>query len=172
MFQAGVFVPSEVKTNTIFPIKEDNKAPSNILISFEFPKTGITKNYSSPENILHCLFGATFENDDRSDIWSLGVVFYRLFVKNANFVFPWTHLINQDSNNNYNQSLKRIILKERDQSKNQYLGKCKACPAEIRELINECLQVNFERRPYIKHLLKKFRIIQENMEKNEKIKIQ
>ena len=58
--------------------------------------TGITKNYSSPENILHCLFGATFENDDRSDIWSLGVVFYRLFVKNANFVFPWTHLINQD----------------------------------------------------------------------------
>jgi len=44
--------------------------------------TGLTFDYAAPENILHLCFGEQFLNDPKSDIWSWGIVFYRIIIEN------------------------------------------------------------------------------------------
>ena len=67
---------------------------------------GITLNYASPENILHCCFGEQFFNHPKSDIWSLGIVFYRIFIENKNVLFPWSTNMRK-SNGSFVQKMKR-----------------------------------------------------------------
>ena len=74
--------------------------------------TGLTFDYVAPENILHLCYGEQFLNNPKSDIWSLGVVFYRIFIENKKIVFPWSEF-HQRKKRKYQQKLRDQIKKER-----------------------------------------------------------
>jgi len=130
--------------------------------------TGITNYYSAPENILHCRFGSIFEDDKRSDIWSLGIVFYHIFIKStkSKLVFPWSHLDTTD------HRFKTKVLEEKNQAINQYLNREMVGHGVLREiidLINKCLQVDLQRRPLIEEILGKLNEIREGLSPNIEI---
>jgi len=121
----------------------------------------LTFDYAAPENILHLCFEEEFLNHPKSDIWSLGVAFYRIFIENKKIVFPWSgyHKI---KNQQYQQKLRDQINKERG-SKNKYAKKIVQVDAEIMNLINECLQVDLNLRPNIDDVLENLVHAQRNL---------
>jgi len=109
---------------------------------------GISWNYGAPENILHCCFDFHFENTVKSDIWSLGIVFHRIFIDNLNIIFPWSSFFARQKRIFYDQQIKNEIQKEK-LKKNQYISSNSPnLPWEIVALINECLQAKFETTHY------------------------
>ena len=127
--------------------------------------SGISVHYASPESILHCCFGEPLINDSKSDIWSLGILFYKIFVSEKNVVFPWSYLFQYKTKTSYPNQIKLVILDEKEKPINKYLNKReKIEPLKtITELINECLQVEKERRPDISKILEIFTILENNL---------
>ena len=116
---------------------------------------GISKHFASPENILHIYFGHPLENNPKSDIWSLGIVFHKIFVSNKNVTFPWSSILYKYQKS-YPEALETIILNERKKKKNYFVNKReKELPDEIMKLINRCLQMNRTKRPTIVNVLEK-----------------
>jgi len=122
---------------------------------------GLTFDYAAPENILHLCYGEQFLNHPKSDIWSLGVVFYRIFIENKKIVFPWSDC-HQPKKMSYQEKLRAQINKEMG-LKNMFAKKIAKVDAEIMNLINECLQVDLNRRPNIEDVLENLVHAQKNL---------
>ena len=128
---------------------------------------GISREYASPENILHFCFGDPFLNDPKSDIWSLGIVFYRIFMENKNVVFPWSLSLKRRSNEKFNKSIRRTIEQEMHVKNKFVKQKTTNLPWEIVTLINECLQVKIGNRPSIDDILENLTHLKHNARRFE-----
>ena len=123
---------------------------------------GISFNYGAPENILHCCFEFPFENNPKSDIWSLGIVFYKIFVDDSNIIFPWSYYFKNKNKQEYDKRIKEQILGEK-LKKNHYIDNHPNW--ELGALLNECLQVNLENRPTIDEILENLIHIKNNLKR-------
>ena len=125
----------------------------------------LTYNYASPENILHILVpGCPLTNKPSSDVWSLGLVFYKIFVgieKEKQIIFPWKDYVKKKEDNH---KLSQIIVEEHVKL-NEYFNNSVVgadIPESIVELINQCLQVDFETRISLEEIWKKLRKMKES----------
>ena len=127
--------------------------------------SGITFDYGAPENILHVCFNEKFLNDPKIDIWSLGLVLYRIFVEDKRIVFGWSHFIaSREKNGQYDSQIKTEIEKARRRKKNAFAKKTRRrVNFDILNLINECLQMDLQKRPKIDDVLENLVHIQKNL---------
>ena len=124
---------------------------------------GLSWNYGAPENILHCCFDFPFENTSKSDIWSLGIVFNKIFLDDLNIIFPWSSYFTVRKRNTHDNKIITSIQKEKVK-KNHYIAmNAGNLPWEIIVLLNECLQVNFENRPNIDEILENLIHLKRNL---------
>jgi len=127
--------------------------------------SGISVHYASPENILHCCFGEPLLNDPMSDVWSLAIVFYKIFCDGKNMIFPWSFWFHYETNTPYPNQIKVIILNEKEKTKNKYVNISESLESmrKIMELINECLQIDMNKRPSIIQILDVLTALERNL---------
>ena len=116
---------------------------------------------------MHYCFSEPFLNHPKSDIWSLGIVFYRIFVENMNVVFPWSEDLKQRTNEPFNYAMRRQ-LENAGMKKNTFVKtKINNIPWELVTLINECLQVDINKRPNIEDILENLGHLRHNLHRYE-----
>lgn len=142
---------------TTLRIKEDENKVLN----------GISREYAAPENILHFCFRDPFLNHPKSDIWSIGIVFYRIFIENKNVIFPWSAHLKTRLDGSYNRVIRQQIEKCGNRKNMFVKTKTKGLPLELVSLINQCLQVDIERRPNIEDILENLGHLRHNLHRFE-----
>lgn len=118
---------------------------------------GITLEYAAPERILkfYCQIELTKEILIYSDIWSYGCVLIKIFKEELEekLFFPWSPLIGKNFQNlpEHQEEIRKVILEE-EKINNHYFAD-KKIPIKIEKIINDCLQVDFYKRPKIEKLI-------------------
>ena len=118
---------------------------------------GISLSYAAPENILHFYCGDKFQNNPKSDIWSIGLIFIEIFFKEKKnkIFFPWTHLFN-DKGDDFNEKIREIIQNEKEKDTSEFIRKESIgdfTMDQIFNIIDRCLQIKIDLRPNIDEIL-------------------
>lgn len=154
-----IFLDESLEIVKIIPPDFNLHSNKNGILFVDFSNflKNIQEKYCAPELIINEL--DFFNQKTYNDIWALGILLFEIFSNNGNDLKLNLGWIGPETN--FFKKRNKILSEEKDElfsSKSQFLLNI-AVNNKVFDIINECLQINYKKRPTSEQILQRLKSI-------------